>query len=259
MTESQSPRTAPRRPRIGHRTIPSFVLALGMHSLLFIGMAVAVRWKTDAEAPAVAEVWGALPPVMEVAPAPPPPPPPPPEVKREPEPPPVKEPEIVEKQEKKAPPKKEEKKEEKKDEKKEAEKKKLDEQRQQKALEAQRDAIRKEEEARLEKQLGAAPGTAAVSGRGSDPGYEAQVRAKILRELSFAVPDNTSPDVYADVDVGVYPTGEVREVRITKPSGMPAYDQALERAIRAASPLPKRKDGNVGPTIPLRFRPVEMR
>jgi colicin import membrane protein len=252
-------RTAPRRPRVGHRTAPSFMLALLMHGLLFGGMTIAVRWKTEAEAPAVAEVWGALPPVMEVAPAPPPPPPPPPEVKREPEPPPAKEPEIVEKQEKKAPPKKEEKKVEEK--KPEPDRKKLEEERQRKQLEAQREAIRKEEAARLEKQLAGTPGAAPsqAQGRGTDSGWEAQVKSCVRPHVAYNVPEGTTFEVRAEFAVEVLPTGEQVAVRLTRPSNLPGFDAAAERAIRRCDPIPRQKDGTVPRSFTLILRPVEMR
>jgi colicin import membrane protein len=36
----------------------------------------------------------------------------------------------------------------------------------------------------------------------------------------------------------VLPGGEVLDIAITKPSGNPTYDAAIERGIRSASPLP---------------------
>jgi colicin import membrane protein len=41
------------------------------------------------------------------------------------------------------------------------------------------------------------------------------------------------------------PTGEILSVRKTKSSGMPAFDDAVERGINKSSPLPKKKDGTV--------------
>ena len=240
---------APRRPRVAHRTVPSFGLAVAMHALLFIGMSVAVRWKTDSEAAAVAELWAPLPPVMEVAP-----PPPPIEVKPEPkpEPPPPKEPEIVEKQEKKAPPKKEEKKPD-------IDKKKLEEQRRQKELETQREAMRKDEAARLERQSGTPAVTAAVSGRGTDTGWSAQVIACIRPHIAFSVPENTAPEVHAEFRLEVLPTGEQVAVRLTRASNLPGFDAAAERAIRRCDPIPRQKDGTVPGAFDIRLRPAEMR
>jgi colicin import membrane protein len=66
----------PRAPRRPQRTLPSFLLALAMHVALFGALSIVVNWRTESEAPAVAELWGAVPPPIEVAPPPPPPPPP---------------------------------------------------------------------------------------------------------------------------------------------------------------------------------------
>src|SRR5882672_3605900 len=97
-----------RRARAQERIAPSFALALVMHLALFVAMSLAVRWKTEAEAPAMAELWSALPPIA--APAPPPPKPAEPEPVVEPKPEPKVEPppDIAVEPAKKLPPKKEE-------------------------------------------------------------------------------------------------------------------------------------------------------
>ncbi len=41
------------------------------------------------------------------------------------------------------------------------------------------------------------------------------------------------------------PTGDIISVRKIKSSGVPAYDDAVEKAIHKSSPLPKKKDGTV--------------
>ena len=58
-------------------------------------------------------------------------------------------------------------------------------------------------------------------------------------------------------DLTQLPTGEVTKVRLIKASGVPAWDDAVQRAIWAASPLPKKKDGTVSRDLELRFRPKE--
>ena len=45
------------------------------------------------------------------------------------------------------------------------------------------------------------------------------------------------------------PTGEIISVRKTKSSGIPAFDDAVERGINNSSPLPKKKDGTVERSI----------
>jgi colicin import membrane protein len=46
-------------------------------------------------------------------------------------------------------------------------------------------------------------------------------------------------------------------VRLVKPSGLPGYDAAVERAIRRTDPFPRKPDGTVDRTVSIRFRPVE--
>lgn len=60
----------------------------------------------------------------------------------------------------------------------------------------------------------------------------AKVRGKII------LPDGLQGNPSAEIDVTVLPTGEVVNVKLVKPSGQPAYDDAVERAILKASPLP---------------------
>ena len=49
------------------------------------------------------------------------------------------------------------------------------------------------------------------------------------------------------------PTGEILSVRLSKSSGVPQFDEAVERGINKSSPLPKKKDGTVERTIVVNF------
>lgn len=255
------------RERTRHDTVGSFGLALAMHALLFGSISYVVRWKTQDPAPVVAELWVGTPtPVVE---APPPPPPPPPKVEPLPEPPQTK-PDIVTQEEKKPPPpppKKVEpppppppppppkKVEPKKDliadllKKQEAQSK------------AEREALRQAEADRIaqqmsqEKPLTGIPAPGAGTARDSD--YRARLVALIKSRIVYAVPEGTSTSVYAEVQVDLLPTGEVTGIRILKPSELPEYDAAVERAIRRTDPFPRKPDGTVDRTITIRFRPVE--
>jgi colicin import membrane protein len=259
-----APLRRPRPPAARRgQTAPSFVLAMMMHGLLFAGMWLAVQWHTVPEAPAAAELWGALPPLAPTpdptpappvpapTPAPTPPPPPVPE---------VKEPDIVEKQEKKAPdrkpeePKKEERKRD--DLKADAERIRREEQKREKDAEQRRAA----EIARLTGQVesGAPARTGGPTGR-ADPSYMALVSSLVKNNLSFNVPEGTSTEVHAVVDVDLLPSGEIAAVRITKASGLAGFDEAVDRAIRRTNPFPRKKDGSIDRVITLILRPVEPR
>ena len=49
------------------------------------------------------------------------------------------------------------------------------------------------------------------------------------------------------------PTGEVVSVRKVKSSGIPEFDDAVERSINKSSPLPKKKDGTVERSLSVNF------
>jgi colicin import membrane protein len=136
-----------------------------------------------------------------------------------------------------------------------AEEEKRDEQR--------RETVRKSEEARVLAQAGSGGspagspgGSAGAAGRG-DPGYVGQLIALIRPRIVFAVPEGTSPNVHAEFQVDLLPTGEIMALRKLKASGLPGYDEAVERAIRRTDPFPRKRDGSVERTVIIRFRPVD--
>jgi colicin import membrane protein len=54
------------------------------------------------------------------------------------------------------------------------------------------------------------------------------------------------------------PTGEVIDVRLTRSSGVRAYDDAVQRAILKSSPLPRPPQPEMfSRNLELRFRPYE--
>jgi len=56
----------------------------------------------------------------------------------------------------------------------------------------------------------------------------------------------------------VLPTGEIIEVKLLKPSGVRAYDEAVQRALAKSSPLPRPERAEVFQrTLTLRFRPKD--
>jgi colicin import membrane protein len=248
----------PRRPRTQHDTIPSFVLAVLMHAALFAGISFVVRWNTADPGPVVAELWS-LPPPVEVAPPPPPAPPPKVEEKPEPQKPDA---DIVVKEEKKIEPKKLE--EKKPPPKKEESKKDLLAEllKKQEARErAEREKLRQAEAERILAQMAAdrpaGPTQPATGGAARDAEYRERLAALIRSRIVYAVPEGTSPSVYADVQVELLPSGEVVAIKVLKPSGLPGYDEAVERAIRRTDPFPRKPDGTVDRTIVIRFRPVD--
>ena len=239
----------------------AFALSLLAHVVLFIAIAFMVRWKSEPVGTVTAELWS-LPPaaVQQPTPTPPPPrpapvepPPPEPEPRKadiviEPKklPPPLKiEPKKVElppppkAEPKKAlppdPPKKD-------DSKKSA---------------AERDAAAKATLDRILAQAG--PGARPAAAGGLSDAYAAQINSCIRPHIIFNVPEGTKPRQFiAEFEVTLLPTGEQAGApKLLKASGLAAYDQAVERAIRRCDPFPRPKEGSVPRSIPLIFDPVE--
>ena len=220
----------------------SGALALVMHALFFALLVFGVTWQKRQSDAMVAELWSNLPqPAPKAEPAPPPP-------KAEPEPPkpvPKAEAKPVPKAEPKPPPKAEidlrEKKEKERKAKEQAaaEKKKREEQerletaRKQQAREAADAKRREQEQAEAQKKL--AQNAAAAQAREIDK-YKRAIAEKIKSRITE--PPNLQGNPEVELDIIMLPGGEVLGVKTRKGSGQTAWDNAVERAILRAQPLP---------------------
>lgn len=83
-------------------------------------------------------------------------------------------------------------------------------------------------------------GNGGGGGHKGDPGYAAKIRAKVRGNV--IEPPGLTGNPSAVFVVTQLPSGEVINVRKVKSSGIPAYDDALERAINKSSPLPQPED-----------------
>ncbi|HEX7972509.1 MAG TPA: cell envelope integrity protein TolA [Thiobacillus sp.] len=66
--------------------------------------------------------------------------------------------------------------------------------------------------------------------------YRDMISAKVRGNTRL--PDNLTGNPEVRCLVRLLPTGEVQSVRVTRPSGNAAYDEAVVRAIEKSSPLP---------------------
>ena len=238
----------------------AIALAVLMHVLLGTLLFFGVRWQSSTPAVIEAELWSALPQTAAPAPAPIPPPPkveaprPPPKVVEEP--PPIKPDIAIKEPVKTEPPRK---------------------------REPPKDVVKTppkmepvppkaipkppvEAPPRPPSDLAnllASAGTpstgkdAQTSGPKGDPGYEGAIKTKIRSNLRFPVPADLQGNPVATFEITQLPSGEIDNKKMTKSSGLPAYDAAIERAIEASSPLPKRKDGSVERRLTLEFKLLE--
>jgi colicin import membrane protein len=86
-----------------------------------------------------------------------------------------------------------------------------------------------------------------------DTSYLAAINSKIKNSTTYAgstdVPGR--PEVVFKIEQ--LPSGEIISVRLTKSSGIPAFDDAVEKGILKSSPLPKNKNGTVLRTLEIAF------
>ena len=244
----------------------SGALALVMHALFAVLLVFGVTWKKPEPTAMVADLWSNLPPVQAPKAAPPPPPP-----KVEPEPPkpaPKIEPRpLPPKVEPKPPPKAEIDLREKKEKERKAqeqallEKKKREQQQKEEALKQQQakeaaEARRlAQEQAEALKKLAAQQ--AAAQAREIDK-YKQAIAARIKRFI--VEPPNIQGNPEVELDIIVLPGGEVLDVRTKRASGQTPWDNAVERAVRRAQPLPLPSDPALMKEfreLNLKFRPKE--
>ncbi|MBQ5948742.1 cell envelope integrity protein TolA [Massilia sp. ST3] len=121
------------------------------------------------------------------------------------------------------------------------------------AEKARLDKIRQEDLKRMAGAMGSG-GTAEKSTAPKiDSGYVAAITAKIKSNTTYAGGTDVPGNPKAVFKVDQLPTGEIMSVRLSKSSGVPEFDRAVENGIRKASPLPKKKDGTVERNLEVNF------
>jgi colicin import membrane protein len=154
------------------------------------------------------------------------------------------------------------------DEKKAQELAKKDEAEKKKKEKAEKEKLAKAEAAKLEKirademkRLISSAGSPSSSGSAEkstapriDKGYIASIAAKIKGNTIYPGSTDVTGNPEVVFQVEQLPTGEILSVRKTKSSGIPAFDDAVERGINKSSPLPKKKDGTVERSLPVSFK-----
>jgi colicin import membrane protein len=87
-----------------------------------------------------------------------------------------------------------------------------------------------------------------------DKGYIASIATKIKSNTTYPGSTDVPGNPEVEFKVEQLPTGEIISVRKTRSSGIPAFDDAVERGINKSSPLPKKKDGTVERSLPVSFK-----
>lgn len=76
------------------------------------------------------------------------------------------------------------------------------------------------------------------AGGGRNDGYGAKVRACVQPGVSFPVPVRGTANPAAQYRVNLRPDGTIAGVKLTRSSGNPNFDRAVETGIRRCSPFP---------------------
>lgn len=101
-----------------------------------------------------------------------------------------------------------------------------------------------------------ARGTAQVAS-GPSASYRGRLAALFKRNINFPNPDSISGNPKAVVQVKVSSAGVILSRELTKSSGVPAWDQAVLRAVDKAERIPLDENGKVVPEFPVEFGPKD--
>ena len=259
MKRAPGPPTPQERQRQPGR-IRAVFLAVVVHAAFFALIVFGVTWQSRPDAPVQAELWDKLPPAVKAAPKaepkpepkaepkPPEPEPAKPEPKPEPVKPPPKPPEVRPEPPKPDPEiaRKLEREKREKEKKEKAEREKLQKQKdeeakkkrekEEEAKKKREDEARRKEEERAKAEAQKEREQAAAARKTEIDKYTDAIKNKIRGKAN--VPDSVTGNPEIQVRIRVLPGGEVLDITVTKRSGNPTYDAAIERGIRSASPLP---------------------
>lgn len=286
-----SPYTVPKEPGRWR----AITLAAAVHVALLVFFWIGIDWQSATPVAVKAEIWDlqakeAAPLPPEPEPTPQPKPEPKPIVKEEPKAEPIKpEPPKVdialekekkrkeqerkdklaeEDKEKKAKQKAEQDKQDKLKEQ-EAEKKKVEQQKKadadKKRLQEKRDQElsdkrRAEELSRMTGAIGSGGSGQAAKSQGSgraDGAYADKIRARIRSNTVFNVPSELSGNPPVEYEVELLPDGSLRGLSLRKSSGLPAFDEAVKRAIERSQPFPKDQSGSVPGRLTVVHKPKD--
>ncbi len=255
--------------------VPGFVRAFGLavfaHLLLLAALTWGVNWRSANEPfTAEAELWAQVP--VQAAPkpveTPPPPPLPAPVVEKPVEPPPKAiAPDIVTEREKKRQAAEKKQLETKQQDDKKKELKKQEELKQAEAVKRKEDAAKldaKQLEAQRQENIKRMAGLAGATGAATATGtaqqsagpsssYQGRIQARIYPNIVFT--EDISGNPVALVEVRAAPDGTITGRKLLKSSGVPAWDEAVLKAIDKTEVLPRDVDGRVPLLLEIGFRP----
>jgi colicin import membrane protein len=265
----------PLRPRRPGGMGRGAVIALGVHGILIIAIALGVSWRTSEPQGVTAELWAAVPetaapaavspPVPAPVPQEQPKPPPPVEKVQEPKPtpppPPNRDADIALEKEKEQ--QRLQKEAQALEDKKKRELAARQKEQELKAQKEEAERAQAQREANLQRLAGLAGATGApnatgtgqrdASPRGPSSGYGDRIRSRVKPNIFLAETIDGAPR--AEVEVRAAPDGTITSRKLVKSSGNAAWDDAVLRAIDRTRVLPPDTDGTVPSPITIGFTP----
>jgi colicin import membrane protein len=103
---------------------------------------------------------------------------------------------------------------------------------------------------------GADAGGTAQRSSGPSASYKQKLSAAFKRNIVFSNPESISGNPKAEVQVTIGPTGRVMSARLTRSSGVPAWDSAVLRAAEKTT-IPADENGRIPPGFPVEFGPKD--
>jgi colicin import membrane protein len=92
----------------------------------------------------------------------------------------------------------------------------------------------------------------------TDPSYADKIRGKIKSNTVFTTPDTLTGNPAVEFRVELLPDGSLRGLpRKLKSSGVPGFDEAVQRAIEKSAPFPADKSGTVPSGFVLSHKPKD--
>lgn len=95
----------------------------------------------------------------------------------------------------------------------------------------------------------------ALRAAGPSAGYAGRLRARIKPNIVFT--ENIDHNPVAEVEVRTSPDGTILQRKLIKSSGVPAWDEAVLKAIDKTATLPRDTDGRVPGELLITFRPKD--
>ena len=95
----------------------------------------------------------------------------------------------------------------------------------------------------------------ALKSSGPSSGYGGRIRARIKPNIVFT--EDIAGNPTAEVEVRTSPDGTITSRKLLKTSGLPAWDEAVLKAIDKTETLPRDVDGRVPTPLVISFRPKD--